>query len=39
MKLWTNTVHADEKVSITQAIEFYDNYKKLLVFVLEMGVM
>jgi hypothetical protein len=37
LKLWTNTVHADKKVSIARAIEFYDDYKKLLVFVLETG--
>jgi hypothetical protein len=37
MKLWMNTVHADKKVSIARAIEFYDDHKKLLIFVLETG--
>lgn len=39
MKLWTNTVYADKKVSIARAIEFYEDYKKLLIFVLETGEM
>lgn len=39
MKLWTNTVNADKKVSIARAIEFYQDYKKMLIFVLETGEM
>jgi hypothetical protein len=39
MKLWTNTVQADKKVSIARTIGFYDDYKKLLIFVLETGEM
>jgi hypothetical protein len=39
MKLWTNTVQADKKVSIARAIEFYEDYKKILIFVLETGEM
>ena len=39
MKLWMNHVHADKKVSIARAIEFYEDYKKMLIFVLETGEM
>ena len=39
MKRWTNTVQADKKVSIARAIEFYEDYKKILIFVLETGEM
>jgi len=39
MKLWTDTVNADKKVSIARAIEFYQDYKKMLIFVLETGEM
>lgn len=39
MKLWMNNVHADKKVSIARAIEFYEDYKKMLIFVLETGEM
>lgn len=39
MRLWTNTAYADKKVSIPRAIEFYQDYKKLLIFVLETGEM
>ena len=38
MILWTNTVNAD-KVSIARAIKFYEDYEKLLIFVLETGEM
>ena len=37
MKLWMNTVHADKKVSITYAVKFYEDYKMILIFVLETG--
>ena len=39
MALWTNTVNADKKVAITWAIKFYENYEKILIFVLETGEM
>ena len=39
MKLWTDTVNANKKVSIARAIEFYQDYKKMLIFVLETGEM
>ncbi|KAF8817372.1 WD40 repeat-like protein, partial [Phlegmacium glaucopus] len=37
--LWRNTVNADKKVSITHAIKFYEDYEKILIFVLEAGEM
>ena len=39
MKLWTNSVNGDKKVSIARSIEFYQDYKKMLIFVLETGEM
>jgi hypothetical protein len=39
MMLWTHTVSADKKVSIARAINFYEDYEKVLVFVLETGEM
>ena len=39
MKLWTSTVDADKKISIARAIKFYQDYEKVLVFVLETGEM
>jgi hypothetical protein len=35
MMLWTNTVNADKKISIARAIKFYQDYEKMLIFVLE----
>jgi hypothetical protein len=39
MLLWTSTVHADKRVAIPRAIRFYDNQRKILIFVLETGEM
>ena len=39
MMLWTNTVNADKKVSIARVISFYEDYEKILIFVLETGEM
>ena len=39
MMLWTNTVNADKKPSIARSIKFYENYEKVLIFVLETGEM
>lgn len=39
MALWTNTVNPDKKVAIARAIMFYENYEKILIFVLETGEM
>ena len=39
MTLWTNTVNADKKPSIARDIKFYENYGKILIFVLEIGEM
>jgi hypothetical protein len=39
MKLWTYAINADKKVSIARAIKFYENYEKVLIFVLETGEM
>ena len=39
MTLWMNTINADKKASITYGIKFYDDYEKILIFVLEMGEM
>ena len=39
MKLWTHTVNADKKVAIARAIKFHNDYKKMLIFVLETGEM
>jgi hypothetical protein len=35
MMLWVNTVSPDKKVSIARAINFYEDYEKILIFVLE----
>lgn len=37
--LWTYTVHADKRVAIARAVRFYDNHRKILIFVLETGEM
>ena len=34
-----NTVNADKKVSIARVISFYEDYEKILIFVLETGEM
>jgi hypothetical protein len=39
MKLWTNTIDADKKSFIARAIKFYQDYEKILIFVLETGEM
>ena len=39
MTLWTNTVNSDKKVSIARVISFYEDYEKILIFVLETGEM
>ena len=39
MLSWVNTVSADKKVSIACAINFYEDYEKVLIFVLETGEM
>ena len=39
MALWTNMVNADKKISIACGIKFYEDYEKVLIFVLEMGEM
>ena len=39
MMLWVNTVSPDKKVSIVRAIDFYEDYEKVLIFVLETGEM
>ena len=39
MTLWTNTINANKKASIACGIKFYDDYEKILIFVLEMGEM
>ena len=39
MLLWTSTVHADKRVAIARAIRFYDDQRKVLIFVLETGEM
>ena len=39
MVLWTNTVNANKKISIMHGIKFYEDYEKVLIFVLEMGEM
>ena len=39
MLLWTSTVHTDKRVAIARAIHFYDDQRKVLIFVLETGEM
>jgi hypothetical protein len=38
MMSWTNSVNND-KISIARAINFYEDYEKILIFVLETGEM
>jgi hypothetical protein len=39
MRFWTKTISDNKKPSIACSINFYDNYEKVLIFVLEMGEM
>lgn len=39
MLVWTSTVHIDKKVAIARAVHFYDDQRKVLIFVLETGEM
>ena len=39
MMLWVNTVSPDKQVSTARAINFHEDYEKVLIFVLETGEM